>query len=914
MNSESPRIPLEDLLADATWIRSLAGSLVRDAAAADDIVQETWGAALTNPPRAEQPARPWLRAVVTNAARKLFREEGRRRARERASAGPEGSRLPGPGELAERLETQRMLAGLVAGLKEPFRSTVLLRFWEGLSSAEIARRQGTPAGTVRWRLKRALDELRGCLDRRHDGHRAAWLPLLLPISEPGPVVATAGGGLVAAALVGLGGWFTVKKIVAATALLVLLFLGARISGVISAPPDPAHPNVPREVEAAHALPVNDGTEGDETAPRESGFNEGETAVAAAVPAGTGVVRLRLVDADGRPVEGAQVRPGWRHPVVRSAEDGDVTVRLPMDKAETSIRVEIKAPGFANQTLSVVVRRGETSNIGVLALDPGGVVTGIVVGPDGRPIGAVVRTPDGKPFPGALIEYSTRTETSVRMCSGTFVSEKARFHIRNSHSVVGDFPARDPKGRFGPARVLRHPAGGGEIVLTLTTGTPLIVRVVDETGAVVPEFVVHLVDAATKRRIGSVSGVEGRAETVSPTVPYRVQVCGAGFEHTTVDGGGDDIRVRVRRHSPIEGIVLVDGRPRGGARVRAHYLFYPGRIVTCCDFPVWLNPRPVGETVSADDGTFRLRVSAKGKILVRVDVDWFAPAESRPIVFDPLEGLTGLKFEPRPGGSIAGKVVPAAGVDPAGTVVAISRGDGYARTARAGADGAFRFDHLAPGRWRVVVREKEIPPGSIGTATSYGKAPPIPYDCEVREGETTTHDLIGRGGRASIAGRLLIDGRAPKAWTAALYPAGGAFLSKTKAGVTFEGMFRLQADSGDYRLVLSAPGRAFEGMVVTADLTLVGDMRWECLLSTGTIDVSHPKGSVVKETLFHRISGGNGALVLTPLPSGDGKTRVPAGAGEIVRFEVRHWLRPDRWPVVAKIDVPPAGVMKITLAE
>ena len=44
-------------------------------------------------------------------------------------------------------------------LDEPYRTVILLRFYEGLSSAEISRREGIPAGTIRWRLKQGLKEL-----------------------------------------------------------------------------------------------------------------------------------------------------------------------------------------------------------------------------------------------------------------------------------------------------------------------------------------------------------------------------------------------------------------------------------------------------------------------------------------------------------------------------------------------------------------------------------------------------------------------------------------------------------------------------------------------------------------------------------------------------------------------------------
>ena len=45
----------EDLLAHSQWARALARTLVRDAATAEDLVQETWVAALKRPPRADRP-------------------------------------------------------------------------------------------------------------------------------------------------------------------------------------------------------------------------------------------------------------------------------------------------------------------------------------------------------------------------------------------------------------------------------------------------------------------------------------------------------------------------------------------------------------------------------------------------------------------------------------------------------------------------------------------------------------------------------------------------------------------------------------------------------------------------------------------------------------------------------------------
>jgi hypothetical protein len=63
-------------------------------------------------------------------------------------------------------------------LDAPFRRAILLRYLEGRPAPEIARMLGVPEGTVRWRIKEALDRLRADLDARIEGGRKAWLALI----------------------------------------------------------------------------------------------------------------------------------------------------------------------------------------------------------------------------------------------------------------------------------------------------------------------------------------------------------------------------------------------------------------------------------------------------------------------------------------------------------------------------------------------------------------------------------------------------------------------------------------------------------------------------------------------------------------------------------------------------------------
>jgi RNA polymerase sigma factor (sigma-70 family) len=177
-----PPLDPRELLSQTQWLRQLARSLVKEGA--DDLVQEAWVAALRSPPRGDRGLRPWLRKVVTNAARFRWRGDTNRAAREETAAELDDRAVPSPDELLERHELQQLLAQLVSELDEPFRSTILLRFAEGLTPAEIADRLSIPGGTVRWRLKEGLERLRVQLDAAYKGDRRAWLAALAPLAMP----------------------------------------------------------------------------------------------------------------------------------------------------------------------------------------------------------------------------------------------------------------------------------------------------------------------------------------------------------------------------------------------------------------------------------------------------------------------------------------------------------------------------------------------------------------------------------------------------------------------------------------------------------------------------------------------------------------------------------------------------------
>jgi len=223
----SQSVPLTELLTHREWVRRLARSLVSDAATADDLAQDAWVAALRAPPTDPSAVRGWFRRVLVRLAMNRRRGTDRRAAREQAVA--QAGEAPTPADAVARIEEHQHVVEAVLGLPSPARETVVLRYFESLSPAEIAARTGVPASTVRSRLQRALAELRGQLDADQGGvghsWRAALLLLLLPESGHGArstraakaVAAAAAGavlvkmkltlGVVALALLAGLGWF-----------------------------------------------------------------------------------------------------------------------------------------------------------------------------------------------------------------------------------------------------------------------------------------------------------------------------------------------------------------------------------------------------------------------------------------------------------------------------------------------------------------------------------------------------------------------------------------------------------------------------------------------------------------------------------------------------------------------------------
>jgi RNA polymerase sigma-70 factor (ECF subfamily) len=136
------------------WPRAYRAAylVVHDAAAAEDIAQEAFLAAVRNLDRFDRsrPFGPWLHRIVVNRAIDWTR------ARQLRGEAELHESLPAP---EHEPELGGPLLGALAALPPEHRAVIVLRHLLGYTPGEIAEVLGLPRGTVNSRLRRGLDSL-----------------------------------------------------------------------------------------------------------------------------------------------------------------------------------------------------------------------------------------------------------------------------------------------------------------------------------------------------------------------------------------------------------------------------------------------------------------------------------------------------------------------------------------------------------------------------------------------------------------------------------------------------------------------------------------------------------------------------------------------------------------------------------
>jgi RNA polymerase sigma-70 factor (ECF subfamily) len=106
----------------------------------------------------------WIDVAALDAADDVLDGGGRRVARHFRDASLDAAASMDPGRIAVAAEQATMVREALRGLEEPYRETVALRYFAGLTVPEIAEACDRPQGTVKTHLHRGLLRLRERLD------------------------------------------------------------------------------------------------------------------------------------------------------------------------------------------------------------------------------------------------------------------------------------------------------------------------------------------------------------------------------------------------------------------------------------------------------------------------------------------------------------------------------------------------------------------------------------------------------------------------------------------------------------------------------------------------------------------------------------------------------------------------------
>jgi len=161
----------------ANVVCSIALAIVRNVQASEDVAQEVFLAVWTSLGKLRNPASflPWLRQLTRNQANLWLRNHARERGDEVALAAVIDAR-PTPADSLLREEERRVLAEVIADLREESREVVILYYREASSAKHVADLLGISEDAVKQRLSRARAKIRAEMLQRFGGTLARTAP------------------------------------------------------------------------------------------------------------------------------------------------------------------------------------------------------------------------------------------------------------------------------------------------------------------------------------------------------------------------------------------------------------------------------------------------------------------------------------------------------------------------------------------------------------------------------------------------------------------------------------------------------------------------------------------------------------------------------------------------------------------
>lgn len=773
----------DDLLAQTEWIRQLARVLITDEHLAEDAVQETLLAAISRPPRRAQNLRGWLAAVVRNVARRQHRTHERQRRLRRHAPVPVP--VDDAGQAIERVTTYNRVVQAILALDEPYRSAIILRYFDGLAPREIASRTGVSAETARMRVKRGLMLVRARL-RVTYGSRSAWVGALLAVVGGSRDLApptTGVGAIVGWRLLSLGSLGLAMCGIA----IVLWPRDEPSSSPVEAPaasasrPSPgARPGVHSDTGRAAAVAMSPPTMPARPKPRPQ--------------ADRVVVRVR--GADGAPLADARVSlldvdppTRWIPTITRRADvRGDGWFVLDDLAIDREHLVEVRARGCG-----VERRRVRTGTEWDVRLTAGGALRG-----------RVTRVDTGAPCVNATVVL-LRDPATTWDADRTAVAE-ARTDEDGAFSLPQVLPGRYLAHVIPRCALGRQTERGGITIVAgvETTESFAVAPGIGLTGRVVDRQTGSPLDGASvliHRGISLRTGADGRfAFGAAPLgVKTRLVITADGYRMRTTYFKGmppkhDVGDIGLSPASRLRGrIVDSSGNAVAGASVRIFSRGLPERINRVA--------RTDGDgsfslDVPTRDASVPVRIeTAGGEVFIRqVDV---APT----LILVTLPGTGAIEGVVRDDG---GKPIPEAFINLRRSTV------GY-RSIRTDANGYFRLDGVAVGDHRLDVIPREVfLTGEPGPAGQFG------IDVRVSAHRATEVNVRLEAG-ATLDGRVVDDTGRPVGGAAVVALARREIVlvdatrpcNARRTTSDSDGSFRLHGidPSVEHRLMVHAPGHA-----------------------------------------------------------------------------------------------------------
>lgn len=351
--------------------------------------------------------------------------------------------------------------------------------------------------------------------------------------------------------------------------------------------------------------------------------------------GAGVIRGRVLEADGTPAKKFIVRPytgdwfryNYSRPV--AFEDADGRFVLPMAPGAYSLDVRSDSGSFTTSK-AVTVVKGENAETEI-RLPAAGVVTGVVTDPDGAHLmGAEVFVKRGGMPAEPVREQYARADADGRFTVKGLALEQVKLHVRHAGFATTEF-----------ATTATPAAQAREVTIRLGRGARVLGNVTTRDGGPVADAQVNLSQGmdffGAKTAFTDASG----AFVFSAVAAGRYQVSTGRFENgasgqrkEAVVGAEGDVVVDFQTQddagstATVTGKVTVAGKPVGKAVVNAQDERGPDTGVS---------------TETAADGTFTLAGLRPGRVQVWVQTP-DGMTDSDVVTVGGAGAATAVKFE------------------------------------------------------------------------------------------------------------------------------------------------------------------------------------------------------------------------------------------------------------------------------